>query len=155
MSDDRFAIYEKKLRSAGVRMTVQRRVILRVLAATTDHPDANDIFHQASAINSSISLSTVYRTMRLLEERGAIQRHSFEDGRSRYEDSGREHHDHLIDLDTGKVIEFRSDKIEKLQSEIASELGYEIIRHRLELYCKKRARMDRARATGKRQPPSA
>ncbi len=135
----RFEHYERKLRAAGVRMTEQRRVILRVLAATTDHPDANDIFHRAFAINSAISLSTVYRTLRLLEEHGAIQRHEFSDGRSRYEDSEREHHDHLIDVETSKVIEFRSDKIEKLQAEIAAELGYDIVRHRLELYCKKRS----------------
>lgn len=126
------------MRASGVRMTLQRRIILRVLAEAEDHPDANEIFHRSFAINSSISLSTVYRTMRLLEERGAIQRHAFEDGRSRYEDSGREHHDHLIDIDTGRVIEFRSDKIEKLQAEIAAELGFEIVRHRLELYCRAR-----------------
>lgn len=130
--------YQQKLRSAGVRMTEQRRIILRVLTATGDHPDANEIFHRAFAINNSISLSTVYRTMRLLELHGAIHRHDFDDGRSRYEDSDREHHDHLIDVDTGKVVEFRSDKIEKLQAEIAAELGYDIVRHRLELYCKKR-----------------
>lgn len=139
-SDQKFDRYQWKLRSAGVRMTEQRRIILRVLTATDDHPDANEIFHRAFAINSSISLSTVYRTMRLLEEHGAICRHDFDDGRSRYEDSDREHHDHLIDLDDGKVIEFRSDKIEKLQSQIAAELGYDIVRHRLELYCRKRAR---------------
>ncbi|MGQ0672051.1 MAG: Fur family transcriptional regulator [Hyphomicrobium sp.] len=134
----RYEHYERKLRSAGVRMTEQRRVILRVLAATTDHPDANDIFHRAFAINSAISLSTVYRTMRLLETFGAIQRHEFDDGRSRYEDSDAEHHDHLIDVDTGKVIEFRSDMIEKLQSEIAAGLGYDIVRHKLVLYGRER-----------------
>lgn len=139
-SDLKFDRYQSKLRSAGVRMTEQRRVILRVLTATDDHPDANEIFHRAFAINSSISLATVYRTMRLLEEHGAIYRHDFDDGRSRYEDSDREHHDHLIDLDDGKVIEFRSDKIETLQAEIAAKLGYDIVRHRLELYCRKRLR---------------
>ena len=147
--DKKFDRYQLKLRSAGVRMTQQRRVILRVLTATDDHPDANEIFHRAFAINSSISLSTVYRTMRLLEEHGAIYRHDFDDGRCRYEDSDREHHDHLIDLDDGKVIEFRSDKIEKLQSEIAAELGYDIVRHRLELYCRKRTRK-RIKAAGQK-----
>jgi Fur family ferric uptake transcriptional regulator len=126
--DQRFERYEHRLRASGVRMTGQRRVILRVLAATTDHPDANDIFHRAFAINTSISLSTVYRTMRLLEEHGAIQLRIL-----------REHHDHIIDIETSKVIEFRSDKIENLQAEIAAELGYDIVRHRLVLYCKKRS----------------
>ena len=137
-SNQRFAAYQQKLKAAGVRMTEQRRVILRVLTATDDHPDANEIFYRAFAINASISLSTIYRTMRLLEQHGAVHRLDFDDGRSRYEDSEREHHDHLIDLDDGKVIEFRSDKIEKLQAEIAAGLGYDIVRHRLELYCRKR-----------------
>lgn len=146
MADQKFDRYQQRLRAAGIRMTEQRRVILRVLTATEDHPDANEIFRRAFAINSSISLSTVYRTMRVLEEHGAIHRHDFDDGRARYEDSDRDHHDHLIDVDTGKVIEFRSETIEKLQAEIASELGYDIVRHRLELYCKKRG------AKAERQP---
>lgn len=146
----RFEHFERKLRAAGIRITEQRRVILRVLAATTDHPDANDIFHRAFAINNAISLSTVYRTLRLLEEHGAIQRHDFNDGRSRYEDCEREHHDHLIDVETSKVIEFRSDKIEKLQAEIAAELGYDIVRHRLELYCKKRSSKSVQQSAGPR-----
>lgn len=150
VADERLALYQQKLRGAGVRMTEQRRIILQVLTATEDHPDANEIFHRAFAINNSISLSTVYRTMRLLEEHGAIHRHDFDDGRARYEHSHREHHDHLIDVDTGKVIEFRSDRIEKLQAEIASELGYDIVRHRLELYCRKRRpQRTSARKTGK------
>ncbi len=138
--EQKFDRYQRKLRDAGVRMTQQRQVILRVLTETDDHPDANEIFHRAFAANRSISLSTVYRTMRLLEEHGAVCRHDFDDGRSRYEDSARKHHDHLIDLDSGKVIEFRSDKIEKLQCEIAAEFGYDIVRHRLELYCRRRRR---------------
>ena len=112
--------YEAHLRSAGVRMTKQRLAILQVLADTDSHPDANEIFHAAFAADSSISLSTVYRTMRILEERGAIQRHAFDDGRARFEHVDGEHHDHLIDVETGKVIEFRSDKIERLQAEIAA-----------------------------------
>jgi Fur family ferric uptake transcriptional regulator len=126
--------YETHLRAAGVRMTKQRMAILRVLAETDSHPDANEIFHAAFAADPSISLSTVYRTMRVLEQRGAIQRHAFEDGRARFEHADCEHHDHLIDVETGKVIEFRSEKIERLQAEIAAELGYEIVRHKLELY---------------------
>lgn len=126
--------YETHLRSAGVRMTKQRLAILRVLAETNSHPDANEIFHQAFSMDASISLSTVYRTMRILEERGAIQRHAFDDGRARFEHADGEHHDHLIDVETGKVIEFRSEKIERLQAEIAAELGYDIVRHKLELY---------------------
>lgn len=126
--------YEAHLRSAGVRMTKQRLAILRVLAETDSHPDANAIFHLAFAADPSISLSTVYRTMRILEERGAIQRHAFDDGRARFEHADGEHHDHLIDVETGKVIEFRSEKIERLQAEIAAELGYDIVRHKLELY---------------------
>jgi Fur family ferric uptake transcriptional regulator len=132
--NERAARYEAELRRAGIRMTKQRLAILSVLAEAKDHPDANEIFHRAFAKDPSISLSTVYRTMRVLEKSGAIYRHAFEDGRSRFEHAGQEHHDHLIDIDTGRVIEFRSDKIEQLQAEIAREFGYDIVRHKLELY---------------------
>ncbi len=118
-------------------MTEQRKVILRVLASATDHPDANELYHRAYAIDGSVSLSTVYRTLRLLEDKGAIQRHAFDEGRARFENADTEHHDHLIDIETNAVIEFRSEKIEKLQAEIAAELGYEIVRHKLELYGRK------------------
>lgn len=137
--NDLFERFRSNLKAAGVRMTEQRKVILRLLADAHDHPDANELYSRAHQIDGSISLSTVYRTLRLLEEKGAIQRHAFDEGRARFENAAREHHDHLIDLDTGQVIEFRSDKIEKLQAEIASELGYEIVRHKLELYVRKRA----------------
>jgi len=130
--------YEAELRRAGVRITRPRRIILEIISGTEDHPDAYEIFRRASIIDASISLSTVYRTMKLLEEHGAIQRHAFAGGPSRFEHMGEEHHDHLIDLDTGDVIEFRSDRIEKLQDEIARELGYDILHHRLELYGRKR-----------------
>ena len=132
--------YEKVLRQAGVRITRQRQVILAVLAQAEDHPDAMEIFNRASAVDASVSLTTVYRTMKLLEEKGAIHRHAFEGGPSRFEHADQAHHDHLIDLDTGDVIEFRSDRIEALQREIAEELGYEIEHHRLELYGRKRAK---------------
>ena len=133
-ANQRAKAYETHLRSAGVRMTKQRLAILRVLAETDSHPDANEIFHLAFATDPSISLSTVYRTMRILEERGAIQRHAYDDGRARFEHADAVHHDHLIDIETGKVIEFRSEKIERLQAKIAAELGYDIVRHKLELY---------------------
>lgn len=130
--------YEKELRDAGVRITRPRRVILDILSATEDHPDAMEIFRRAVAVDSSISLSTVYRTMKLLEERGAIHRHAFSGGPSRFEQASGAHHDHLIDIETGDVIEFQSDRIEKLQEEIARSLGYDIVHHRLELYGRKR-----------------
>jgi Fur family ferric uptake transcriptional regulator len=135
---ERAAAFEAELKDAGLRMTQQRRLILRVLAEATDHPDAKAIFHRIFAHDPSLSLSTVYRTMKLLEERGAIERHAFDDGVSRYEHADQQHHDHLIDVDTGQVIEFSSEEIEKLQARIAAELGYDIVRHRLELYGRKR-----------------
>ncbi|MGH6760603.1 MAG: Fur family transcriptional regulator [Phyllobacterium sp.] len=130
--------YEAALRRSGVRITRPRRVILDILKQTADHPDAMEIFRRAVEIDGSISLSTVYRTMKLLEEMGAIHRHAFSGGPSRFEQADGEHHDHLIDLETGAVIEFHSDKIERLQEEIARSLGYEIVHHRLELYGRKR-----------------
>ncbi len=133
----RFDRYQDDLRRAGIRMTNQRRVILQVLAESDDHPDANEVHRRAFLHDRTLSLSTVYRTLRLLEERGAIQRHAFDDGRSRFENGDVAHHDHLIDMETGQVIEFHSEVIEKLQAELARELGYEIVRHRLELYARK------------------
>ena len=129
--------YEQVLREAGVRITRQRAVILRVLSDSNDHPDAMGIFRRASRIDATVSLTTVYRTMKLLEEKGEIHRHAFQGGPSRFEHADSEHHDHLIDLDSGEVIEFTSDRIERLQREIAAELGYEIVHHRLELYGRK------------------
>ncbi|APX70239.1 MULTISPECIES: Fur family transcriptional regulator [unclassified Brucella] len=129
--------YEQELRRAGVRITRPRRIILNILSETDDHPDALEIFRRAVEEDDSISLSTVYRTMKLLEERGAIHRHAFAGGPSRFEQASGAHHDHIIDMDSGEVVEFHSDKIEKLQEEIARSLGFEIVHHRLELYCKK------------------
>ena len=126
--------YEGRLREAGVRITRPRRAILQILSETADHPDAMEIFKRALALDSTISLSTVYRTMKLLEDKGEIQRHAFAGGPSRFEQADGEHHDHLIDIDTGDVIEFHSDRIEQLQDEIARALGYDIVHHRLELY---------------------
>lgn len=109
---ERFARYEADLRRAGIRLTSQRRIILQVLAAAADHPDANEVHRRAFLHDKTLSLSTVYRTLRLLEDRGAIQRHAFDDGRSRFENADGEHHDHLIDIETGQVIEFHSERIE-------------------------------------------
>lgn len=130
--------YEQALRKAGVRITRPRRVILDVLAETDDHPDALGIFARASAVDPSISLSTVYRTMKLLQTHGAIHRHAFEGGPSRFEGARGDHHDHLIDIETGDVIEFKSDRIEALQKIVAEQLGYDLVHHRLELYGRRR-----------------
>jgi len=118
----------------GMRMTEQRRVIARVLETSEDHPDVEELYRRASAVDAGISISTVYRTVKLFEDAGMIARHDFRDGRSRYETVPEEHHDHLIDLRSGKIIEFRSEVIEKLQQEVARELGYDLVDHRLELY---------------------
>jgi Fur family ferric uptake transcriptional regulator len=118
----------------GMRMTVQRAVIARVLSAATDHPDVEEVHRRAHKVDNRISLSTVYRTVRLFENAGIIDRHSFKDGRARYEHIDSEHHDHLIDVESGKVIEFKNEEIEKLQQKIARDLGFELTGHRLELY---------------------
>jgi len=132
---------EDALRSAGVRITRQRAVLLQILARSNDHPDATELHRRAHAIDASVSLSTVYRTLSVLEQQGVVHRHAFEGAPARFETAAMEHHDHLIDLDTGAVIEFRSDKIKRLQAQIAAELGYDLIRHRLELYCRKREQL--------------
>ena len=125
---------EEKCTEKGLKMTGQRRVIAKVLSESTDHPDVELLYQRASAVDSNISIATVYRTVKLFEEAGITQRHDFGDGRARYEEAGVEHHDHLIDLKSGKVIEFSNDEIEKLQKEIAKKLGYKLVDHRLELY---------------------
>src|SRR5687768_609100 len=129
---------EAALRVEGIRMTHQRTALLSILAAAEDHPDANELHRRAQVIDPSVSLSTVYRTLLVLERQGVVQRHIFEGAPARFETADMPHHDHLIDLDTGKVLEFQSEKIERLQAEIAAELGYDLVRHRLELYCRKR-----------------
>ncbi|MFT6460723.1 MAG: Fur family ferric uptake transcriptional regulator [Maricaulis maris] len=125
---------EKLCVAKGLRMTDQRRVIARVLSQSDDHPDAEELHRRASDEDPRISLATVYRTVRLFEEAGIIERHDFRDGRSRYEEVGDEHHDHLIDLKSGEVIEFVNEEIERLQEAIARKLGYKLVDHRLELY---------------------
>lgn len=118
----------------GMRMTEQRRVIARVLAQSEDHPDVEELYRRCAKVDEHISISTVYRTMRLFEDAGIIERHDFRDGRARYEPSSESHHDHLINLRTGEVIEFQSEDIERLQAEVARRLGYRLVDHRLELY---------------------
>ena len=118
----------------GLKMTEQRRVVARVLSDAVDHPDVEQVYRRASKIDPHISIATVYRTVRLFEEANILARHDFGDGRARYEEMPSDHHDHLIDVQTGRVIEFRNEEIEKLQRFVASELGYKLIDHRLELF---------------------
>ncbi|TYB81928.1 Fur family transcriptional regulator [Maritimibacter fusiformis] len=127
------------LRDAGVRITRQRAALVDVLAAADDHPDAVELHRRADEAVPGISLSTVYRTLTELEEQGVIHRHLFEGASARFEHAEAEHHDHMIDVETGEVIEFCSDRIEKLQAEIAAEMGYDIVHHRMELYVRKRS----------------
>jgi Fur family ferric uptake transcriptional regulator len=125
---------EKLCAEKGMRMTEQRRVIARVLSIAQDHPDVEEIHRRAVAIDPKISIATVYRTMRLFEDSGVVERHDFQDGRSRYEEASDDHHDHLIDVKSGAVIEFFSEEIEHLQRRIAAEHGFKLVAHRLELY---------------------
>lgn len=120
--------------ASGMKMTDQRRVISRVIAESDDHPDVQEIHVRAAAIDSRISIATVYRTMKSFEELNAVERHDFGDGRARYEEINDQHHDHLIDINTGTVIEFVNEEIEKLQEKVAKELGYKLLDHKLELY---------------------
>ena len=124
----------------GLKMTEQRRVIARVLSDSADHPDVEQVFRRATALDPHISIATVYRTVRLFEEANILAKHDFGDGRSRYEEMPSAHHDHLIDLQSGRVVEFHNEEIERLQRLIAHELGYELVGHRLELYAVPRDR---------------
>jgi Fur family transcriptional regulator, ferric uptake regulator len=118
----------------GLRITEQRRIIARVLSEAEDHPDVEALHARAAAIDSGISIATVYRTVRLFEEAGILERHDFGDGRARYEAAAESHHDHLIDVETGNVIEFVDDELETLQRRIAEKLGFRLVDHRMELY---------------------
>ena len=120
--------------AAGLRMTEPRRVIAQVLQDSDDHPDVEELYARANAIDTNISIATVYRTVKLFEEAGILDKLEFGDGRARYEDAEREHHDHLIDMNSGEVIEFVDAEIEALQERIAKKLGYELRGHRLELF---------------------
>jgi Fur family ferric uptake transcriptional regulator len=125
---------EEQCAKKGMRMTDQRRVIAQVIEGASDHPDVEELYRRASTIDHRISLSTVYRTLNLFEEAGLVTKHDFKDGRARFEPLPDEHHDHLIDIRSGKVIEFRNEEIEAIQDLIAKRLGYKLVDHRLELY---------------------
>lgn len=127
------------LREEGVRVTRQREALLRVLTVAEDHPDAAELHRRSREIDATVSLATVYRTLAVLEARGVIHRHSFESGSARFEVASPGHHDHIVDLDSGEIIEFHNERIEELQRQIAAEMGFEIIHHRLELYCRRKS----------------
>ncbi|MDP6688095.1 MAG: Fur family transcriptional regulator [Alphaproteobacteria bacterium] len=118
----------------GLRMTGQRRVVARVLSEADDHPDAEEVYRRASALEPKISIATVYRTLRIFEDAGILQRLEFGDGRARFEKAESDHHDHLIDTESGKVIEFQNAQLEELQEQIAADLGFRLVGHRMELY---------------------
>ena len=128
---------EERCKKAGIRITGQRKLIIEVLQKSKDHPDVEELFKRANAINSKVSIATVYRTVRLLQDTGILSRLEFNDGKSRFEDAVREHHDHLIDIDSGEVIEFVDNEIEKIQNKIAERLGFHLVGYKLELYGKK------------------
>ena len=132
----------ERCKSVGIRMTGQRQLIIKVLENSKDHPDVETLFERANQIDNKVSIATVYRTVRTLQNAGILEKLEFNDGRSRFEDAVREHHDHLIDLDTGKVIEFFDEEIEQIQKKIAKKLGYKLTGHKLELYGKKNDRND-------------
>ncbi|SOD99184.1 Fur family transcriptional regulator [Caenispirillum bisanense] len=125
---------EQRCIEKGMKMTDQRRVIARVLSEATDHPDVEEVYRRATEEDPRISIATVYRTVRLLEEAEILERHDFGDGRARYEEASDDHHDHLIDINTGTVIEFHSEEIERIQREVARQHGFRLVGHRLELY---------------------
>lgn len=129
---------EDALRADGVRITRQRMALIRVLAEAGDHPDAGELHRRAREIDVTVSLSTVYRTLSALEAQGVVQRHAFEGVPAKFETADMPHHDHMIDMDTGEIHEFQSDKIERLQREIAAEMGFDLVHHRLELYGRRR-----------------
>jgi Fur family transcriptional regulator, ferric uptake regulator len=134
LSEPKSSHIEDLCAAKGMRMTDQRRTIARVLAASGDHPDVEELYRRCVSVDDRISISTVYRTVKLFEDAGIIERHDFREGRARYEQIPDAHHDHLINLRTGEVIEFQSEEIERLQAEVARRLGYRLVDHRLELY---------------------
>ena len=125
---------EKKCKIKGVRLTGQRKVIADVMSNATDHPDVDELHKRANKIDKKISIATVYRTVKLFEESGIVEKHDFKGGKARYEQSPDEHHDHLIDINSGKIIEFVDKDIEILQNKVAQKLGYKLVDHKLELY---------------------
>ena len=126
----------KKCQNRGLKLTSQREVVISILENSEDHPDVDELFRRATEIDKSVSIATVYRTVKLLEDANFIEKHEFGDGKSRYEESG-EHHEHLIDVETGEVIEFIDNELEELKEKIALKMGYELVNHRLELFGKK------------------
>ncbi len=134
MSTKSLNMIEARCQEKGMRMTEQRRTIARVLSDSADHPDVEELYRRCARIDNRISISTVYRTVKLFEDAGIIERHDFREGRARFEQISDSHHDHLINLRTGEVIEFQSEEIERLQAEVARKLGYTLVDHRLELY---------------------
>jgi len=135
---DRGQELDQALRDAGLRVTRQRTAIVQVLADAEDHPDAHEVRRRAARIEDTVSIATVYRTLAALSEKGVVLRHAFDGAPARFETADAPHHDHIIDLDDGAVVEFASPEIERLQREIARAHGYEVVSHRLELYCRKR-----------------
>jgi Fur family ferric uptake transcriptional regulator len=134
VTEPKLNFIETQCAAKGMRMTEQRRIIARVLAGSADHPDVEELYRRCAEIDQHISISTVYRTVKLFEDSGIIERHDFREGRARYEQIPDSHHDHLINLRNGQVIEFQSEEIERLQAEVARKLGYKLVDHRLELY---------------------
>ena len=125
---------EEKCIAKGVKLTEQRKIIAKVMSDSRDHPDVDELYNRVSKIDSKISIATVYRTVKLFEEVGIVTKHDFKGGKARYEQSPDEHHDHLIDINTGEIVEFVDKEIEKLQNEVAKKLGYKLVDHKLELY---------------------
>ena len=125
---------EQKCISKGVKLTEQRKIIAKVMSEANDHPDVDELYNRVSKIYSKISIATVYRTVKLFEEAGIVTKHDFKGGKARYEELNESHHDHLIDIKTGEIIEFVDDEIEKLQKKVAEKYGYELVDHKLELY---------------------
>ena len=125
---------EDKCIKKGVRLTDQRKLVAKIMSESKDHPDVDELHKRVNKLDSKISIATVYRTVKLFEEAGIVAKHDFKGTKARYEESTREHHDHLIDVNTGEIIEFVNDDIEKLQHKVAGKLGYKLVDHRLELY---------------------
>ena len=134
VSQDNIKNLEQLCIERGMKMTEQRRIIARVLSDADDHPDVEDVYQRSVQLDPKISIATVYRTVRLFEEAGLLDRHDFGDGRSRYEQASDDHHDHLVDVQSGDIIEFHDEEVEELQRQIAARLGYTLIGHRMELY---------------------
>ena len=125
---------EQKCIAKGLKLTEQRKIIAKIMSEANDHPDVDVLYNRASRIDSKISIATVYRTVKLFEEAGIVAKHEFKGGKARYEELSESHHDHLIDIKTGEIIEFVDDEIEKLQRKVADKYGYELVDHKLELY---------------------